>query len=163
MPRRSAGFTLLEVLVVIVVIGLLAGLGTLVQSDTGGQQARREAERLRTLIGLLREDAQINQREFGLRIDSDGYSVQRLAPDGDWEPVPHYRAQRLPDSLSLRLVLDENAPVISARNRRHAPQLLVLSSDELSPFTLLVELRKTPLLELSSDGIQEVRLSGMEN
>ncbi|WP_028630797.1 type II secretion system minor pseudopilin GspH [Metapseudomonas resinovorans] len=158
MQRGSAGFTLLEVLVVIVVIGLLAGLATLVQRDNGGQQALREAERLRSLLGLLREEAVLSHRDFGLRIDAEGYSVQRLNLDGQWQPAPDYRAQRLPANLRLHLQLDDEAPAPNRGERRQAPQLLVLSSDEVSPFTLRLEYRLVPLLALSSDGLEEVRL-----
>lgn len=162
MQRRTAGFTLLEVLVVVLVIGLLAGLTTLVQVDGGGQQARREAERLRSLIGLLREDALLGQSDFGLRIEPDRYSVQRLGEDGTWQPAPGYREQRLPDSLRLRLQLDDTAPALGDSGRRPMPQVLVLSSDEVSPFTLQVEHRLTPVLSLASDGLEEVRLEPVE-
>ena len=42
------------------------------------------------------------------------------------------------------------------------PQLLVLSSDETTPFTLWLEYRGQPLLSLSSDGIQEPLLEPVE-
>lgn len=162
MPRGSAGFTLLEVLVVVVVIGLLAGLVSLVQRDNGAQQARREAERLRSLIGLLREEAVQSHRDFGLRIDAEGYAVQRLDLDGHWQAAPGFRPQRLPPSLRLHLQLESetNAPASDAR--RQAPQLLVLSSDEVSPFTLHLEHRLVPMLALSSDGLEEVRLEQLD-
>ncbi|MCO6056634.1 type II secretion system minor pseudopilin GspH [Pseudomonas sp. MOB-449] len=153
MQRGGAGFTLLEVLVVIVVIGLLAGLATLVQRDNGAQLAQREAERLRSLIGLLREEAVLSHRDFGLRIEADGYAVQRLDLDGHWQAAPGFRVQHLPASLRLQLQRDDEMPAPG-----EAPQLLVLSSDEVSPFTLRLEHRLTPMLALSSDGLEEVRL-----
>lgn len=161
MRRGSSGFTLLEVLVVMVVIGLLAGLVSLAQSDSGGQQALREAERLRSLIGLLREDALLSHRDFGLRIDADGYSVQRLGLDGAWHPAPGYRPQHLPDTLRLHLERDDASPAPAAGASRNGPQLLVLSSDEVSPFTLQLEYRQVPMLSLSSDGLEEVRLESL--
>ncbi|AOE87591.1 type II secretion system minor pseudopilin GspH [Pseudomonas sp. TCU-HL1] len=153
MRRGSAGFTLLEVLVVIVVIGLLAGLVTLVQRDNGAQQAQREADRLRSLISLLREESVLSHQDFGLRIEADSYAVQRLDLDGHWQAAPGFRVQHLPESLRLHLQRDDEVPAPG-----EAPQLLVLSSDEVSPFTLRLEYRLVPMLALSSDGLEEVRL-----
>ncbi len=153
---------MLEVLVVILVIGLFVGLTSLVQGDTGGQQARREAEQLRGLIGLLREDALLNRQAFGLRIDPERYQVLRLDEEGTWQPAPGYREQRLPDSLRLRLELDDETAGLGDAGRRPMPQLLVQPSDEVSPFTLLVEYRMTPVLSLASDGLEEVRLEPVE-
>ena len=134
--NRARGFTLLEILVVILLVGLVAGLAGLAQGDNGGQEARREAERLGALIALLREDAVLGHSQFGLRIEADGYSVQRLEADGRWRPAPGYRPQATAGG----------------------PQLLVLSSDEISPFTLHLELRGKPQLTLASDGLEEVRI-----
>lgn len=156
--RRARGFTLLEVLVVILMVGLLAGSLTLAQSDHGPQHAKREAERLRSLLGLLREDALLERQELGVRIEPDGYSVHRLDADGRWIPASDYRPQQLPDSLRLHLELGEQAPGLGAPVPGPGPQLQVLSSDELTPFSLQIELRGRPVLELSSDGLEEVRV-----
>ena len=69
-------------------------------------------------------------------------------------PAPGYRPQQLAPSLRLQLQRDEHAPVATAGG----PQLLVLSSDEVSPFTLHLELRGKPQLTLASDGLEEVRI-----
>lgn len=155
--RAARGFTLLEVLVVILIVGLLAGLAGLAQVD-GGQQARREAERLRSLIGLLRADALLNHRDYGLRLDEDRYSVQLRAGDGRWQPALQYREQQLPADIRLQLDVDVNLLNPKAPVSDQGPQLLVLSNDEISPFTLRVEQRLMPVFSLHSDGLEEVRI-----
>ncbi|KPD30874.1 MULTISPECIES: type II secretion system minor pseudopilin GspH [Pseudomonas aeruginosa group] len=155
------GFTLLEVLVVVLLVGLLAGLAGLAQVDSGGQQARRETERLRSLFGLLRQDALLSQRDYGLRIERRGYSVQVLDLDGEWRPTPGYRPQTLPENLRLNLEAGADAPTPGRSRRSRAPQLLVLSSDEITPFSLRLEYRGQPLYALSSDGLAEVRVEAL--
>lgn len=115
------GFTLLEVLVVVLLVGLLAGLAGLAQVDSGGQQARRETERLRSLFGLLRQDALLSQRDYGLRIERRGYSVQVLDLDGEWRPAPGYRPQTLPENLRLNLEAGADAPTPGRSRRSRAP------------------------------------------
>lgn len=157
MQRAARGFTLLEVLVVILIVGLLAGLTGLAQVDSG-QQARREAERLRSLIGLLRADALLNHRDYGLRLDEDRYSVLLRANDGRWQPALQYREQQLPADFRLQLQVEVELLDPASAPSGAVPQLLVLSNDEISPFTLRLEQRLTPVLSLHSDGLEEVRI-----
>jgi len=155
--RAARGFTLLEVLVVIMIVGLLAGLVGLTQVDSG-QQARREAERLRSLIGLVRADALLNHRDYGLRLEEDRYSVLLRTNDGRWQPALQYREQQLPADIRLRLHVEVNLLEPDTPVSGKGPQLLVLSNDEISPFTLRLEQRLTPVLSLHSDGLEEVRI-----
>ncbi|OLF51916.1 type II secretion system protein GspH [Pseudomonas chlororaphis] len=149
-----AGFTLLELLVVMVIIGLLAGLVGLVQSDSGGQQARREAERLQNLIGLLREDAVLNNLSHGLRLEPDRYAVQNLDRDGQWQADKRFTEHRLPGELRLHL----QEPRASGKE----PQLWIMSDDQVSPFRLQLEYRQQPVLSLSSDGVEEVHVAPVQ-
>lgn len=154
MRKPMAGFTLLELLVVMVIIGLLASMVGQVQSDSGGQKARREAERLQNLIGLLREDAVLNNVNHGLRLAPDHYTVLSLDHGGQWQADQRFKEHRLPGEL--RLNLQEPRP------QGKEPQLWVLANDQISPFNLLLEYRQQPLLSLSSDGVEEVRLAPVQ-
>ncbi|WOE77412.1 type II secretion system minor pseudopilin GspH [Pseudomonas protegens] len=156
---QSKGFTLVEVLVVVLIIALSAGMIGLINPDSGSRQARREGDRLLALLQLLRQQAVLSNSDYGLRIDPDAYSVMRLDEQGQWLADRDWRAQTLPSSLRLRLEVAEAGPALGqASSRSTTPQLLVLSSDESSAFTLWIEHRNAPLLTLSSDGIQEPRL-----
>jgi type II secretion system protein H len=87
---RHAGFTLAEVLVVIVVIGLAAGF-VYARFDTDPRQAvEREARRL---AGALEHAAQLAQWQgetLGVSMDGTGYRFWRrfTTADGDrWQPL----------------------------------------------------------------------------
>ncbi|KAF0866289.1 prepilin-type N-terminal cleavage/methylation domain-containing protein [Pseudomonas sp. LD120] len=160
MPRRHArGFTLLELLVVILLIALTAGLVGLVNTDSGPRQARHEAQRLQELLQLLRQEALLRYRDYGLRIEPERYWVVHLDAQGHWVTDHEFRAHRLPDHLRLRLEVPEAGPILGTRSRRNdLPQLLVLSSDETSAYTVWIEYRNRALLSLSSDGLQDAQL-----
>lgn len=160
MQRRQArGFTLLELLVVILLIALTAGLVGLVNPDSGPRQARQEAQRLLGLLQLLRQEAVLGYQDFGLRIEPDGYEVLRLDDRGRWVAARDFRTHRLPETLRLRLEVPEAGPALGASgNRNGLPQLLLLSSDETSAYTLWIDYRQQALLSLSSDGIQDAQL-----
>ena len=76
--QASRGFTLIELMVVMVIISVLIGLAVL---STGFASTSREldseAERLAGLIGVLTDEAVLDNREYGLRLERDAYQVLR--------------------------------------------------------------------------------------
>src|SRR5690625_3085555 len=67
------GFTLIEVLIVLLIIGVIVGLAALAFRDNRADELAREAQRLRAVLALASEEAIVKSRELGLRFDADGY------------------------------------------------------------------------------------------
>ncbi len=156
--RQESGFTLIELMVVIVILGSLVGLVVFsMGSSSSSREIRDEAQRLATLISLMADEAVLDSREYGLLIRQDGYRVMHYdEADARWRDAGDSKAHHPPEWMRLELELDGTplklvAPVKGEddpaglsddrdRERRRAPrvqpQLLVLSSGELSPFTL---------------------------
>lgn len=146
----AAGFSLLELLVVIVILAIMVGmtvlsLGTLRAEDP----AETEARRLNALMGLLAEEALIQGRDFGLEFFADGYRFLAWDPDsGLWSVVDDEAALRrrtLPDGLRVALAVEGREVVIDAAERRRdrrqdeiLPHVGVFSSGELTPFELFL-------------------------
>ncbi len=161
--HRVSGFTLLEVLVVMLLMGLLIGMVSFVPLGTSSQQARREAERFATLVNLLRQQAIERHQIYGLQIDAQRYAVQMLDGDGHWQPAEQFRPQALQEGMHLRIDLSAakslvTGSTVAPKAIGRQPDLLVLPSDETSPFKLWLENDKTTLLTISSDGLDEVQI-----
>ena len=161
--NQARGFTLIELLVVLVILGSLIGIAVFSVGVAGpGRELHNEAERLAGLIGVLAEEAVLDNQEYGLLLDRDAYQVLRYdSAQQAWLALgskPH----QLPAWAELSIELDgaalqlpspeDEAPSKAAR----LPQLLLLSSGEISPFRLrLAERRAEGLrLQLASDGFQ---------
>lgn len=67
--NRRAGFTLLELLVVVVLIGLVLGLAQLKFSRNLDDLARNEARRYATVLGYTKEYSAYSGRVLSLRLD----------------------------------------------------------------------------------------------
>ena len=86
---RQRGYTLVELLVVLVVIGIMLGLVSLSIVPDAQAKLRRDAERLETLFALAAEEAQLSSRAIAWRGDEHGYAFYRrdrdqwVAMDGD--------------------------------------------------------------------------------
>ncbi|KEX91482.1 type II secretion system protein GspH [Pseudomonas umsongensis] len=153
MPRRSRGFTLLEMMIVTVLIGVLLGMVSLATGIHPAQQARQEASALGGVIRQLRQQAVLEGREYGLRLSVLGYRSMRLDGRG-WEPLAAFN--RWPESLQLSLEQEGYALRLGADVG--PPQILLYSSDETSNFTLTFAGKDKIWATLSGDGMGEIMI-----
>ena len=82
---RSAeqGFTLLELMVVVAIVGLASAAVVVALPDPRGRVID-EADRLAVRAKAVQDDAIVQGRAISLRIDASGYAVERRI-DGQWQ------------------------------------------------------------------------------
>ena len=140
--RLSArGFTLIEILVVLVIVGIVTTTALL--SLRGGGEARlarAEIQQLERLVELASDEALYRALELGIEFRQGGYRF--LVWDGTtWSPVADVNAMRersWPDVLAAQLVV-EAKPVplpMAFPADNPVPQVVLLSSGEVSAFEL---------------------------
>lgn len=83
---RVGGYTLVELMVVLVVIGVMLGLVSLSLTDDRQARLRRDAERLETLFALAAEEAQLASRPIAWRATERGYGFYWRDQDR-WVPM----------------------------------------------------------------------------
>jgi general secretion pathway protein H len=143
----GAGFSLLELLVVVTIIGIFAGAAVLSLGALGSdRELEREALRLRGLVDLMQEEAILESRDYGILFAETGYrfyvyDYRQLT----WLLVSDDRLLReyaLTEPLRLALDMDDREVLLAldfeARGRieQTEPQVTILASGELTPFEI---------------------------
>ncbi|WP_417469095.1 type II secretion system minor pseudopilin GspH [Maricaulis sp.] len=85
---KEAGFSLLEVLVAVSILGLMA---TAVALGAGPERdpLRLEAERLVVRLHQAEQEAVMSGQPVGLALTADGYAFSNLV-DGQWQPLRNH-------------------------------------------------------------------------
>lgn len=154
--RDEAGFTLVEILVVIFIIATILSIGLLSFGVLGSDRdLQTEAKRFVALTEIAQDEAFMQGREFGIEFLTAGYRfVEFDAVAGLWTEIPNdetLRLRALPDDIELELYLegkrilldndpkpfeDPNKKTGAATGETYAPHLMVFSSGDATPYEL---------------------------
>lgn len=86
MRKRARGFTLLELLIVIVIAGITLGLVSFNAIPSERQVLQNEAQRIALLLQLARDEAIVRNRPIAFEADGQQYRFL-IRNDKEWEPV----------------------------------------------------------------------------
>ncbi|MGB5062710.1 MAG: type II secretion system minor pseudopilin GspH [Candidatus Competibacter sp.] len=135
MSAPPRGFTLLEVMVVMLLIGIMTSFALL--SVGGGPQERlaEEGQRLAALMELHQQEAILRGELRGIRFTRTGYAILSLNEQGEWQPPAATTTlvrRALPEDIALGLWVDGRPAELAAAGR--LPQVLLLASGEATEF-----------------------------
>lgn len=147
-PSRSAvrGFTLIEIMVVVLIIGVLsAGLLLSVSLTGRDRELEKESDRLLALINYAREQAELQTREYGIIFQDDNYEfVSYDVHRQVWRSIFEddvLQLRRLPYGLDVKLKI-ETRPIVLKKPENakdKTPNVMIFSSGDLTQFEVTLE------------------------
>jgi general secretion pathway protein H len=151
---RGRGFTLLEILVVVFIIGIVLSLATLAFRDDIDDRLQTEARRLAALLTLASQEAVLQGSELAVAFTPRGYRFQVLE-EGQWTDAADaiLRERQLAEDLTLFVEIEgETTQPAEKDAEKQPPRVYLLSSGEITPFTLtLKHTNSTATYQLSGD------------
>jgi general secretion pathway protein H len=133
-PAPAArGFTLVEVLVVVLIVAVLVSLVAVRLASGARQTLQEEAQRLAALLAHARDEAIVTGAPLAWQGADAGYRFLQRGPDRTWQPVAgdaSLRARSLPPGV--RLVAIET-PATAGRG---APTIVLAPTGVAEPFRI---------------------------
>lgn len=142
LPR---GMTLVEILVVMVIIALMAAAVTVAIGALGGDsEIDDEARRLTDVIALALEQAELEGRDYGLRLEPESYEVMGFDGRRGWVPAADdawFRRHALPPGLSFALEAEGRRVLLRRPERPESrlPQVVTYASGEVTPYRITLD------------------------
>lgn len=144
--RGSAGFTLIELMVVALIIGITLTYVVVSFNRNVDDDVQTEAQRLGALITLALQESVLHSTEHALEFGLDSYKFLILNEvSGQWQQPEDdaiLRERELPEGISMELYLeghafdfeDDTTEDEEADAQAVGPRAYMLSSGEMSPF-----------------------------
>ena len=113
--RKQTGFTLIEILLVMALIGIAVSVVSVTALGTSNyDKVDKQAQRLQVVFDMASDFALLNQVQLGIRIDEEEstYTYVVLNEEDQWQELPNqkqFQSYQLPEYMRLELEL-ENLP-----------------------------------------------------
>lgn len=125
---RTAGFTLIEVMVVLVIMGVVATGISVGLDSLRGRDVDQALRRLRLVLEASADRALVRGRPIAIEFLPDGYRFSALDADDNWRPLidpPVFSDRPLPAGmgwLGLRLDQQSEGPALRLQFGNPSPE-----------------------------------------
>lgn len=142
--KNNQGFTLIEMMIVLVIISITVSFAMLSFGDFGGKRRMRvNAEQFVHYVKLAQQQAVLETSTLGIAIDNNQYRLLRFSPlSNKWEPLNKSRLK--PRTFSEKVFLD--SPAIP--HKKNSPDIIVQASGDITPFKIDLSTTQTPMLSV---------------
>jgi general secretion pathway protein H len=166
--RTARGFTLIEILVVMLVIGITVGvIGFSFSTSNSYYSANAYAQRVAQRIEMARDRAIQSNSEWGMFVEEDNYRFANFDPiNGEWFDFTNkpFNAEKTNYTLNFKVTIEDYPGQVESDDEE-LPDLIFFSSGEVSPFALDLKIDELPgaTWNFQSDGFSQVRAEQLNN
>lgn len=147
--RQNAGFTLIEVLVVLFIISIVTSVALLTISHNENRKLESFANELAQTLTLAEEQAMLQPSVLGLSLNENTFHFAAYQPDEKgkklaWIPLEDklLGSHVIPYGIQIDIKVDGKAATSSNHDEAETvsaiPQIIISTNGDITPFTIYV-------------------------
>jgi general secretion pathway protein H len=140
-----SGFTLIEILIVVLIISIVTSVGVLTISRNNNKEIELFAKELTQVIRMAEEQAMLQPVELGLMMKDQTYQFAGLQTTENTN-TQHWSAlddnvlgqHAIPSHIEVRVDTQSPQNNDDDENKKKQPQLVISTNGDVTPFTIYV-------------------------
>lgn len=155
---HDRGFTLIEILIVMLIMSIVSGIAILTISGNHQKQIEYSANTLTHILTLASEEAMLRPGTLGVAFTENSYEffIYHEPKDEDenpWEPLQSktFGKHHFPKKTEISLKVQDQVAELNGK-----PQVIIAENGDFTPFTLTIRDTQKPLYQISGNASGEV-------
>ena len=136
--KNKAGFTLIEILVVLLIIGITVGFALLAFGDFGSKRRMVvAAEQFVNYVKFTQQAGILKTSTLGIQLRENGYEVLQFQSPNHWQSMPKnsvFHAQHFPNNALIHFNAAEKT----------GPQIIINASGDMTTIQLNIGSKEQP-------------------
>lgn len=145
---RQAGYTLIEILIVLFIISIVTTVALLSISRNENKQLESFANELTQMVTLAEEQAMLQPTVLGLTFSEHSFQFSSLDTSNrdekknknTWIPLQDTRLAKrdIPSNIQLKIEVGNKSLSMDDEEENHSPQIIISTNGDITPFTIYV-------------------------
>lgn len=149
----QSGFTLIETMMTITIMGVLVSISVLSMGAIDSHTLARETDRLQLALQRAADQALFENTLLGVRVEKDHYTFYRLSSSGEWTPLNE--GLLAPYHLKDAIILSSPNPLPTME--AELPQQLFYNGGTYDPFSFQLRMGKHQRW-VAGDGLSRIEI-----
>jgi general secretion pathway protein H len=139
---RPSGYTLIEILIVMLIISIVGGVTMLSISINQTTRFKNIANQITRLLTLAEEQALVEANVYGLAFTANSYQFYQFnanSKDQPWQPLTDkvMGLHTIPDGVQITVKVRDKIMQLT-KSQPTQPQLIIATSGDIIPFNILI-------------------------